>query len=195
MIKSRQEYLSVCSSEAEYYCGAYTGKKEKLLLHIKHNIDVHYVWNFLRHLRKAEYYANCKGRSLLGRVLYLHHERQKNRLGAILNFSIADNVLGEGAVLYHPGVIINPNAKIGRNCLFHGNNCIGNKGTATVNNGSPIIGNGVEFGFGAVVIGNIEIADRIKIGANAVVTQSFLEEGITIAGNPARKLEKREARG
>lgn len=36
--------------------------------------------------------------------------------------------------------------------------------------------------------GNIEIADNIIIGANATVTKSFLEEGIIIAGTPAKKI-------
>lgn len=52
----------------------------------------------------------------------------------------------------------------------------------------PQIGNNVEIGVGAKVIGNITIADNIKIGANAVVTKSFDEEGITLVGIPARKL-------
>lgn len=46
---------------------------------------------------------------------------------------------------------------------------------------APIIGNNVEVGFGAVIIGKVKIADGIKIGANSVVTNSFLEPNITIA--------------
>lgn len=33
-------------------------------------------------------------------------------------------------------------------------------------------------------------ADNIKIGANAVVTKSFDEKGITLVGIPAHKLER-----
>ena len=47
----------------------------------------------------------------------------------------------------------------------------------------------MDIGVGAVIIGNIEIADNIIIGANAVVNKSFKEEGITIAGVPARKIK------
>ena len=53
---------------------------------------------------------------------------------------------------------------------------------------APTIGNNVEIGFGAVIIGKI-IADGIKIGANSVVTKSFLEPNITIAGVPAKKIK------
>ena len=45
------------------------------------------------------------------------------------------------------------------------------------------------MGFGAVIIGKIKIADGIKIGANSVVTKSFLEPNITIAGVPAKKIK------
>ena len=46
--------------------------------------------------------------------------------------------------------------------------------------------------FCAKVIGNVHLANKIKVGAGAVVVSSFLEEGITIAGVPARKIEKRK---
>ena len=45
------------------------------------------------------------------------------------------------------------------------------------------------MGAGAKVIGNVTIADNIKIGAGAVVVTSFIEPGITIGGVPARKLK------
>lgn len=48
---------------------------------------------------------------------------------------------------------------------------------------APIIGNNVEVGFGAVIIG------KVKIGANSVVTNSFIEPNITIAGVPAKKIK------
>ena len=54
---------------------------------------------------------------------------------------------------------------------------------------APIIGNNVEVGFGAVIIGKVKIADGIKIGANSVVANSFLEPNITIAGVPAKKIK------
>lgn len=41
---------------------------------------------------------------------------------------------------------------------------------------------------GAVILENIKIADHVIIGANAVVTKDILEEGIAVAGAPARKI-------
>jgi serine O-acetyltransferase len=53
---------------------------------------------------------------------------------------------------------------------------------------APLIGEDVYIGVGARVLGEVEIADGIVIGANAVVTTSFREPSITIAGIPARKI-------
>ena len=55
-------------------------------------------------------------------------------------------------------------------------------------NAAPVIGDHVFIGSGAKLIGDIQIADRICIGAGSVVVSSFTAPGITIAGVPARKI-------
>ena len=45
------------------------------------------------------------------------------------------------------------------------------------------------------MFGRIEIADGIAIGANAVVNKSFLENNISIAGIPAKKIGNMGTRG
>ena len=77
-------------------------------------------------------------------------------------------------------------SKIGDGCLFHGDNCVGNNGS---DNNCPTLGNHVELGIGAKVIGGVTLADHIQVGANAVVTKSFTEPGITLAGIPAVKIK------
>lgn len=49
------------------------------------------------------------------------------------------------------------------------------------------------IGSGAKIIGNVKIADNCVIGANSVVIKDFLEEGITIAGVPAKKISNRDS--
>lgn len=39
-----------------------------------------------------------------------------------------------------------------------------------------------------MIIGNITIASDVVIGANAVVVHSINEPGVTVAGNPAKKV-------
>ena len=91
-------------------------------------------------------------------------------------------------IIHHTGnIVVNGFARIGEMCQLHGDNCIGNNGITLA---APRIGNRVDIGVGAKIIGNIEIADDIVIGAGAVVNKSFKEPGITIGGVPARELKK-----
>ena len=59
-----------------------------------------------------------------------------------------------------------PLPRIGEDCILHGQNCIGNKGDADAS-AAPVIGKNVDIGVGASVIGDIFIADDVKIGAGA----------------------------
>lgn len=139
------------------------------------------IYRFVCALRISEYY---KKNNKIKHVLYM---RKANKLGERLGFFIAPGVLGQNVKLFHRStIIINSNSKIGNDCMFHGDNCIGNNGK---DNKCPRIGKNVEFGIGAKVIGDVELADNIIVGANAVVTKSFLEPGITIAGIPAKKIK------
>lgn len=113
-------------------------------------------------------------------------ERKRNALGLKLGFCMEANCFDEDLTIDHCGsIVINPKAKIGKNCRLCGNNCIGNNGFVDK---APTIGDNVELGFGAIIFGDVQIADIIIIGANAVVNKSFEEPGITIAGVPARKV-------
>lgn len=146
---------------------------------------------FLHLLRKQEYYLNTANGSKWKGFLAVYYEGRKNRLGSRLGIEIGPNCFGKGLNLYHGGsIIINPAARIGENCSLHGANCIGNNGLAPE---TPILGNDVDVGYGAVIIGNVTVADRVKIGANAVVNRSITEPGCTVAGVPAR-IVKRESK-
>lgn len=144
-----------------------------------------YNWRFIKWLRRAEYHKNTAG--ILHKLLYLFCARQKNRIGRIISVEIWENSFGKGLVLHHNGnIVINGGAKIGSNCQLHGDNCIGN---SKVESGMPVLGDNVDIGVGAKILGDVTIANGIVIGANAVVTKSFLEENITIAGVPARRIK------
>lgn len=108
-------------------------------------------------------------------------------LGIRLGFEIPINVFGYGLRINHYGcLVVNGNARIGKFCDIHQGVNIGQN----VEPGSvPTIGDNVWIGPGAKLFGRITIANRIMIGANAVVNKSFLEEDITITGVPARKVK------
>ena len=105
-------------------------------------------------------------------------------MGERLGIEISPNCFGKGLNISHAGcIVVNTYAKIGENCCLHGNNCIGNN-ALTPN--TPILGNNVDIGFGATIIGGITLANDITIGANSVVSQSFIEPDCIIAGVPAK---------
>lgn len=153
-----------------------------------------YNWNFIKLLRTCEYLrAKTKySKNPIWKVLYLFYRTRKNRLGVIIGVDIPESVFDEGLVIHHNGnIVVNGSSKVGKNCQLHGDNCIGNSGKINELTNCPQIGNNVDIGVGAKVLGGITIADDIKIGANAVVTKSFNEPGITIVGIPAHKLERK----
>ena len=175
--------------DQDYYISkdnSYIREKNKINMIFVHD-SMYYISKYVSYLRKQEYYINTAKKSKFKKLLALLYERKKHNLGNKLGFYIAPNCFEEGLTIYHHGsVIVNPNSRIGKNCKLHGNNCIGNNG---ITEKCPIIGNNVDIGFGAVIIGDVQIADGIKIGANALVNKSFSEQGITIAGVPAKKVK------
>lgn len=143
------------------------------------------VYKFLLNLRIFEYLLTKK--MMVMKVFRVWYLRQYIRWAHKCGFTIGDGVLGEGVTFYHrANIMINPEAKVGPGCKFHGDCCIGVARTDETK--APVLGKNVDIGVGARILGDIYIADDIKIGANAVVTHSFYEPGITIAGIPARKL-------
>ena len=143
--------------------------------------DNYLIWRYLYFLRREESAAN--------KLTEYYWRRRKNDLGAKLGIIIYAGCCGKGLRIWHYGsTIISGDAKIGENCTFHGQACIGNDGSSTA---APVIGNNADVGVGAKIIGDITIADNVKIGAGAVVTKSCLEQGRTLVGIPAKMLPEK----
>ena len=97
--------------------------------------------------------------------------------------------IGEGFYLGHWGtVVINPKAKIGKNCNIAQGVTIAqaNRGK---NEGAPEIGNEVWIGPNAVIVGNVKIGNNVLIAPNAYVNFDVPENAVVI-GNPATFTQK-----
>jgi len=139
-------------------------------------------------LRRAEYYTNC-GSGVWGRALSVLYRYRLRRLGKKLGgFCISPNCFGPGLSIAHFGpIVVHPNAVIGKNCRIH--ECV----TIGATNGSTSaakIGDNVFLASGAKIIGDVEIANDVAVGANAVVVKDILKPGITVGGVPAKQISE-----
>lgn len=140
--------------------------------------------NYAFLLRHHEYYLNT-GRKIRAAISLVMLKRLQDKFG----IRIPPNVFGKGLSIAHSlPVIVNPGAQVGEYCRLHAFVCIGTaKGYAYK---APTIGDHAYIGPGVKMFGDIKLADRITIGANAVVTKSFEESDSTIAGVPAKVIKR-----
>jgi serine O-acetyltransferase len=138
-----------------------------------------------------EYYKNCK--SDFFSKIYLYYLMYRWRRASLtLGFWIPPNVFGPGLSMAHVGyIVVNEFAEVGENCRVSPNVIIGSTPSPDTPPPVPKIGNNVFIGPNVVILGDIEIADGIAIGANSYVNRSFKERDITIAGSPARKISEK----
>lgn len=145
---------------------------------------------FFLHMRFFEQVLSQK-KGILNTIRRFHCLRLIRRHSNRLGYDIPTGVLGEDVIIYHKAsIVINPDAKVGDGCKFHGDCTIGVARTGE--RGCPVLGKNVDIGAGARILGDIYIADNVVIGANAVVTKSFFEPGITIVGIPAKKIAEKQ---
>lgn len=143
------------------------------------------TWKFLIALRHEEYHASQPGRwhRLCKRFWAMIH----SHYGIMLGWDIPINTFGPGLKINHYGlIVVNDHARIGAFCDIHQGVNIGQHGDSPYD--VPTIGDNVWIGPGAKLFGKITIPDECAIGANAVVSTSFEEPHITIAGYPAKKV-------
>jgi serine O-acetyltransferase len=96
--------------------------------------------------------------------------------------------IGPGLVLYHPtGVVVGPGCRVGARATIMQGVTLGSDEVVVGQEraGSPVIGDDAFLGPGAAVFGPVALGNRVKVGANSVVTRSFGDDAV-VAGAPAR---------
>ena len=184
MIQSKKQLKAVIRTERQLYF------KPNVIISILRAFIQHekeyYYWQLQKSIRVQEFWANEKG--LFSRIMYAVISRRVYKLRERLGIEIWHSCFDEGLVIYHAsGIVVNSNARIGKNCQLHGNNCIGNSGNKEE---VPVIGDNCNIGFGASVIGGIKLGNNVTIGAGAVVNKSFPEDNIVLAGVPAQIIKR-----
>lgn len=133
-------------------------------------------------LRSTEYHTNA-GHRLRAALFFARLMRFQNRY----SIHIPLNCFGKGLTLYHNSpVMVNGKVTVGEGCtIMPGVSIVGDD---RPDEGIPVLGDNITLGIGCTVLGDVYLADGITVGAGAVVTHSFYEKGISIAGVPAKKV-------
>ena len=128
-------------------------------------------------IRRYQYWRNKRGpiAALVCKWLAFRHLFWSTVTGADIPLNCR---IGGGLVIPHPnGIVINPEAVIGVNCLIFQQVTIGSRG----NKGIPEIAGHVDIGAGAKILGPVRIGAHVRIGANAVVVSDVPSGGVAVA--------------
>ncbi|MBD2197383.1 MULTISPECIES: serine O-acetyltransferase [Calothrix] len=103
-------------------------------------------------------------------------------------------VIGKGVFIDHGmGVVIGETAIIGDYALIYQGVTLGGTGKETGKR-HPTLGSHVVVGAGAKVLGNIQIGDRVRVGAGSVVLRDVPSD-TTVVGIPGRITRQNNANG
>lgn len=181
-IENRKRLREIISYEKQLYLG-HRGLYQTVLRIAKAHPD-YYVWKYVRRMRITSYYYCKRNMNPIYAALYMISSRRMNILGRRLGIEAGESSFDEGLVIYHTqGIVINGNARIGKNCHLYGNNCIGNDG---ISPSCPVLGDNVRVCVGAKIIGNVRIADNVVVAAGAVVVKSCDVKNAILGGVPAK---------
>ena len=127
--------------------------------------------------------SNCKNIILGGVARFLYQI-----LGAMMQISVQRHTkIGYGLRIVHNGpIVINVSASIGDNVDIYQYTTIGSMFMHAAQ-----IGNNVYIGPSVCIVEDVKIGDGATIGAGAVVVKD-VEEGCTVAGNPAKIISHNE---
>lgn len=140
----------------------YPGVQAVLLHRVSHFLylkKIPFLPRFLAHLGRVFTGVEIHPGAVIGRNLFIDHG-----MGVVIGQTA---VVGDDVLIYHGVTLGSRSMKGGRR--------------------HPKVGNSVVIGAGAKVIGGVEIGDRARIGANAVVVGD-VGQGEVVVGAVAKRL-------
>ena len=123
-----------------------------------------------------------------GKLLYYIYMYRMRQLQNKTGIDMWPGVAEKGVKVNHGKCVISRSAHLGEDCVILSDVTLGGIGGKRDHLGAPQLGKRVFVCSGARIIGSVQIADGVVIGANAVVTKNVDEPNITVAGVPAKKI-------
>jgi serine O-acetyltransferase len=127
---------------------------------------------YLRCMRKLSYYKYRRN------PIWIYYHGKYIKLGYRLGYTVCPDSCGYGLVFPHYGVIV-----IGRKNTI-GNYAMIHVGTLFTTD-ERIVGDNLYLASGAKVTTGMNLGNSVTIAANSVVTKSFVDDNILLAGMPA----------
>lgn len=132
-----------------------------------------WIMLYLRLMRKTDYYRS------IGNKRWLYYSWRYNKLGIKLGFTISYKAFGYGLVIPHYGtIVVGEDNHIGNYAVLFTSTCINGK--------QRIIGDGLYLSTGVKITSGENIGNNVSIAANSVVTKSFPNNNVLLAGMPAK---------
>lgn len=144
----------------------------------------HIVWAYRRH-----HWLYQHGFKTLARWLA---KRMRVKLGADIHPAAT---IGRRFTIDHGlGIVIGSTAVIGDDCMLYQGVTLGMKATSfSDEKRHPTLGDGVLVGANAVILGTVNVGNRARVGAGAVVVEDVPSD-VTVVGVPARIARDRRMR-
>lgn len=144
------------------------------------------MWKFQILYRKTEYHYNNRSNPIHRLAYMVDFVRFLSKCKKMCS-EFGLNVFEEGLVIWHgQNIIVNGQAKVGRNCSISAGCCIGN-----AHGKSPVIGDNVELTIDSKILGGITVANDVTVGAGAVVVKDIPTPYTTWGGVPAKCISTR----
>ena len=148
-------------------------------------------YNHDKYWKMKEYLCGDSKNKFL-RAFYVYRMRKSE---AFNGASLGTRIWGGSSFLSRPhfphgikGIFITDKARIGKNCTIFQQVTIGVRDPSSLE--GPWIGDDVLIGAGALIIGNIRIGSRVRIGAGAIVTKDIPDDATVVMDSPRVILRK-----
>ena len=120
-------------------------------------------------------------RAIPKRIYYVLFRYVRNHYG--IEIDRAATIGRRVKIAHQSGIHIHPKAVVGDFCLIRQNVTIGGASNKKADL-APKLGNRVHIGSGAQILGDVTIGDRVKIGANAVITTNVPANSLVFVPPP-----------